>query len=235
MLPRLGPLPSGSGWSFELKWDGFRALVSTEGEFCVRSRRGWNMTPVLPELRARPPGLMLDGELVAWRKSEPYFPLVCRRVLNRDMSIPLTFVVFDLLWQDGVDLALQPTAIAGTSSSASVSTARPGRPRRRSTRDVLSTPRCASSASRASSPRTSRALPPERSRLGEGQESELLAPRWRDRSNAASAKRRSGNHDPDLTGGPPRQAADGVPSQPNLVVLNALDLGATTGLGALLT
>jgi hypothetical protein len=24
-----GPLPSGSGWSFELKWDGFRAIVST--------------------------------------------------------------------------------------------------------------------------------------------------------------------------------------------------------------
>ena len=104
MLSRPGPLPSGSGWSFELKWDGFRALVSTEDGLEVRSRRGWNMTPVLPELRVLPPGLLLDGELVAWRKSEPYFPLVCRRVLNRDMSIPLTFVIFDVLRHKGVDL-----------------------------------------------------------------------------------------------------------------------------------
>jgi ATP-dependent DNA ligase len=51
MLARPGPLPSGSGWSFELKWDGFRAIVSTEDGLRVRSRRGWNMTPVLPELR----------------------------------------------------------------------------------------------------------------------------------------------------------------------------------------
>jgi bifunctional non-homologous end joining protein LigD len=110
MLSRSGPLPSGSGWSYELKWDGFRAIVSTEDGLTVRSRRGWNMTPVLPELRALPDGLVLDGELVAWRGSEPYFPLVCRRVLNRDMSVPLTFVVFDLLRRDGVDLTRAPYA-----------------------------------------------------------------------------------------------------------------------------
>jgi bifunctional non-homologous end joining protein LigD len=108
MLSYPGDLPAGSGWSFELKWDGFRALVSTEGEFQVRSRRGWNMTPVLPELRALPAGLVLDGELVAWKGSEPHFPLVCRRVLNRDASVPITFVVFDLLWRDGIDLTSRP-------------------------------------------------------------------------------------------------------------------------------
>ena len=107
MLSRPGPLPAGSAWSFELKWDGFRALVSTEDGFTVRSRRGWNMTSVLPELRGLSAGLVLDGELVAWRNSEPYFPLVCRRVLNRDMSIPLTFVIFGLR-QKGVDLTTQP-------------------------------------------------------------------------------------------------------------------------------
>jgi bifunctional non-homologous end joining protein LigD len=50
MLSRPGPLPSGSGWSFELKWDGFRAIVSTEDVLRVRSRNGWNMTSVLPGL-----------------------------------------------------------------------------------------------------------------------------------------------------------------------------------------
>jgi ATP-dependent DNA ligase len=55
------------GRSFELKRDGFRALVSTEGGLAVRSRRGWNMTAVLPELRALPSGLVLDGDLGAWK------------------------------------------------------------------------------------------------------------------------------------------------------------------------
>ena len=108
MLSRPGPLPTGDGWSHELKWDGFRALVSTEDGLAVRSRRGWNMTSVLPELRALPTGLLLDGELVAWKGSEPYFPDVCRRVLNRDMSVPLTFVIFDLLRQKSVDLTTRP-------------------------------------------------------------------------------------------------------------------------------
>ena len=84
--------------------------VSTEDGLRVRSRRGWNMTPALPELRGLPTGLVLDGELVAWKDCEPYFPLVCRRVLNRDMSIPLTFVIFDLLWHKGVDLTPQPNS-----------------------------------------------------------------------------------------------------------------------------
>ena len=84
MLSRPGPLPSGSGWSFELKWDGFRALVSTEDGLRVRSRRGWNMTELIPELRGLAAGLVLDGELVAWKRSQPYFPHICRRVLNRD-------------------------------------------------------------------------------------------------------------------------------------------------------
>jgi bifunctional non-homologous end joining protein LigD len=104
MLARPGPLPPGSGWSFELKWDGFRAIVSTEDGLRVRSRRGWNMTPVLPELRKLPTGLLLDGELVAWKGRVPWFPNVCRRVLNHDFSVPLTYVIFDLLRLGGTDL-----------------------------------------------------------------------------------------------------------------------------------
>jgi hypothetical protein len=108
MLSRPGPLPSGPAWSFELKWDGFRAIVSTEDGLAVRSRRGWNMTHALPELRELPSGFVLDGELVAWKGSEPYSPLVCRRVLDRDMSVPMTFVIFDLLCRDGVNLTRRP-------------------------------------------------------------------------------------------------------------------------------
>jgi ATP-dependent DNA ligase len=71
MLARSGPLPTGSAWSYELKWDGFRAVVSTDDGLRVRRRRGWNMTPVLPELRKLPTGLVLDRELVAWKGRVP--------------------------------------------------------------------------------------------------------------------------------------------------------------------
>jgi ATP-dependent DNA ligase len=40
MLARSGRLPTRGHWAFEVKWDGFRAIVSTEGELRVRSRRG---------------------------------------------------------------------------------------------------------------------------------------------------------------------------------------------------
>jgi len=39
---------------------------------------------------------------------EPYFPFICRRVLNGDMSIPMTFVIFDVLRRDGIDLTSAP-------------------------------------------------------------------------------------------------------------------------------
>jgi len=37
MLARAGELPIGDGWAYEVKWDGFRAIVSTEGGLRVRA------------------------------------------------------------------------------------------------------------------------------------------------------------------------------------------------------
>src|SRR5215213_3573604 len=66
MLARSRPLPRGRAWRFEPKLDGFRCLVCTHAGFRARSRRGWNMTPLLPELAAAlPADVQLDGELVA--------------------------------------------------------------------------------------------------------------------------------------------------------------------------
>jgi hypothetical protein len=45
MLAKSGRLPTRGEWAYEVKWDGFRAIVSTEGKLRVRSGRGWNMTP----------------------------------------------------------------------------------------------------------------------------------------------------------------------------------------------
>jgi hypothetical protein len=45
MLARSGSIPTRRDWAYEVKWDGFRAIVSTEGLLRVSSRLGWNMTP----------------------------------------------------------------------------------------------------------------------------------------------------------------------------------------------
>jgi bifunctional non-homologous end joining protein LigD len=50
MLTRSGAIPTGD-YAFEVKWDGFRALVSRNGDFRVGSRRGWNMTALFDEPR----------------------------------------------------------------------------------------------------------------------------------------------------------------------------------------
>jgi ATP-dependent DNA ligase len=65
MLARSGQLPTRGDWAYEVKWDGFRAIVSTEGGLCVRSMRGWDMTDLLPELADLPVKATLDCELVA--------------------------------------------------------------------------------------------------------------------------------------------------------------------------
>jgi ATP-dependent DNA ligase len=76
MLARSGPIPSGAGWRFEPKLDGYRCLVCTHGRFRARSRRGWNMAGLLQELaHALPPDMQLDGELVRVRRvGQPLLP-----------------------------------------------------------------------------------------------------------------------------------------------------------------
>ena len=66
MLARSDAIPRGRGWIFEPKLDGFRCLVCTHGGFRARSRRGWNMAPLLPELAgALPTDVQFDGEALS--------------------------------------------------------------------------------------------------------------------------------------------------------------------------
>ncbi len=112
MLARSGAIPTRGDWAFEVKWDGFRAIVSTERQpLLVRSRRGWNMTELVPELSALPVAGTFDGELVAFSEDgSPDFPLVCERMLMRRRSVAVTFVIFDLLRLDGEDMTSHPYA-----------------------------------------------------------------------------------------------------------------------------
>ena len=67
------------------------------------------MSDRVPELRELPPGLVLDGELVAFNDAgAPHWPLVVERVLHGNTAIPLTFVAFDLLRVDGHNVTCNP-------------------------------------------------------------------------------------------------------------------------------
>src|SRR5919199_5404964 len=111
MLARSGRLPLTGDYAYEAKWDGFRAIVSTEGPLRVRSRRGWDMTPHVGFLAELPVRAVLDGELVALDDDgRPDFPLICECLLQRRFTIPLTYMVFDVLSVQGENMASQPYA-----------------------------------------------------------------------------------------------------------------------------
>ena len=78
---RLRPATSSRKWPFgtyEGRWDGFRAIVSTEGTLRVRSRRAWDTTERVGFLAQLPVRAVLDGELVALDEDgKPDFPLIC--------------------------------------------------------------------------------------------------------------------------------------------------------------
>jgi bifunctional non-homologous end joining protein LigD len=98
MLARPGRLPTSGGYAYEVKWDGFRAIVSTQGSLRVRSRRGWDMTQHVGFLAELPVRAVLDGELVALDDDgKPDFPQLCACVLMRSTTAPLTFMAFDVL------------------------------------------------------------------------------------------------------------------------------------------
>ena len=63
MLARSGRLPTNGDFAYEVKWDGFRAIVSTEGPLRVRSRRGWDMTERVGFLAELPVRAVLDVKL----------------------------------------------------------------------------------------------------------------------------------------------------------------------------
>jgi hypothetical protein len=78
MLARSGRLPTSGDFAYELKWDGFRSIVSTEGPLRVRSRRGWDMTEHVGFLAELPARAILDGELVALDEHGKPLPVAVR-------------------------------------------------------------------------------------------------------------------------------------------------------------
>ena len=114
-------LPTGEGWAYEFKWDGVRALMDvTERGVRLISRAGNDVTKGYPELAAQAAEVddaLLDGEIVAFVDGRPSFERLQQRMHVRgpDLprlveTVPVTFVVFDVLRRFGVDLTARPFA-----------------------------------------------------------------------------------------------------------------------------
>lgn len=115
--------PEATGWTFEPKWDGFRALVFRDGgEIFIQSRDGRPLARYFPELleplaAQLPPRCVLDGEIViAGDRGLDFEALQLRlhpaesRVKRLAAEIPAAIVVFDLLAVGERDLRATPFA-----------------------------------------------------------------------------------------------------------------------------
>lgn len=110
-------IPTGAGWRYEPKWDGFRTIVVREGGAVeMRSRDGRPLDRYFPELvevLGRGPGtsFVMDGEIVLVLEGRLEFGVLqlrlhpaASRIRKLSAEIPATFVAFDLLELDGRDL-----------------------------------------------------------------------------------------------------------------------------------
>src|SRR6186997_2882680 len=109
-------IPSGEGFLFEPKWDGFRAIVFRGGgDVFIQSRDLRPLDRYFPELHdlflsALPDGAVVDGEIViAMPRGLDFDALQLRlhpaasRVAKLARETPAQFVAFDLLALDGRD------------------------------------------------------------------------------------------------------------------------------------
>src|SRR6478736_10297263 len=116
-------LPTGDGWLYEPKWDGFRAMVFRDGDtIYTQSRDLRPLDRYFPELadmfRASfPKRCVVDGEIVIATDHGLDFDLLQLRLHPAESRVrklaaetPAGFVAFDLLAVDDRDLRAEPQA-----------------------------------------------------------------------------------------------------------------------------
>ncbi|EEP72943.1 DNA polymerase LigD ligase region [Micromonospora sp. ATCC 39149] len=121
MLATTGPLPVGADWAYEFKWDGVRALADiVAGRQHLYARSGVQITAAYPELitlAEQVDDALLDGEVVLLNQAgQPSFTALAERMHVRDSakaarlaaSVPVTYLIFDVLRLRGADLTGRP-------------------------------------------------------------------------------------------------------------------------------
>jgi ATP-dependent DNA ligase len=117
VLPQLArpakALPTGEGWAYEPKWDGFRCLAFVDGdEVYLQSRNGKPLTRYFPELAFPAGRYVLDGEIVLFdAQGRQDFDALGQRVHPAESRIrmlaektPTRFIAFDVLAIDDEEL-----------------------------------------------------------------------------------------------------------------------------------
>jgi ATP-dependent DNA ligase len=99
-------LPTGPGWVYEPKWDGFRALAFVDGaDVYLQSRSGKPLRRYFPELSFPEGRYVLDGEIVLFdAEGRQDFDALGQRIHPAESRIkmlseqtPTRFIAFDLL------------------------------------------------------------------------------------------------------------------------------------------
>jgi ATP-dependent DNA ligase len=117
LAKRVSELPLSGTWTFEPKWDGFRALVFRDGdEILIQSRDTKSLNRYFPELvevlrTQLPARCVLDGEIVVARNGALDFDALqlrihpaASRVTLLSKEIPASMVLFDILCEGDQDL-----------------------------------------------------------------------------------------------------------------------------------
>ena len=118
MLAEHGEVPTDDGWSYEVKWDGHRALARVVGgRVALSSRGGHDRTASVPGIAGLGEALagrdaLLDGELVVLGPDgRPDFGLLQQRMgAPRTRGPRVTYLLFDVLHLDGHSLLRRPHA-----------------------------------------------------------------------------------------------------------------------------
>ncbi len=109
-------LPTGDGWAYEPKWDGFRGVLENiGGELRLWSRNGRPLLRYFPELahlgEVMPPKSAVDGEIVIAVDGTIDFDAMQMRlhpaesrIRKLSAEIPAQFIAFDLLVWDGLPI-----------------------------------------------------------------------------------------------------------------------------------
>ncbi|GAC1427046.1 MAG: non-homologous end-joining DNA ligase [Flavisolibacter sp.] len=99
-------------WQFEIKWDGYRAIVYNEkGTVDIRSRNNLsfnaNYPPIYQAFEQWPVNAVIDGEIVVLSEkgSADFNSLQYWKQFQNGI---LVYYAFDLLWLEGLDLTSQP-------------------------------------------------------------------------------------------------------------------------------
>ncbi|WP_396668749.1 ATP-dependent DNA ligase [Microbacterium sp. R86528] len=119
------PAKTPGGLSFEPKWDGFRALISWDGETVeIASRGAKPLTRYFPELvgalsQILPEPCLIDGEIVVpigaagsqkldWESLSQRIHPAASRITRLSEETPAMFIAFDLLARGDRDLQNEP-------------------------------------------------------------------------------------------------------------------------------